>query len=88
MRYNNIVSFNTMKITEYLKNKGVSYYKATQLAGKNPATTTANIKEKLIGKNAITFEEYKMFVDKLADHVNDKLAPESFDYEIVTIKLK
>ena len=77
-----------MQITEYMKNKGVSFYKATQLAGKNPATSTANIKEKLIGLNPITFQEYKLIVDKMGDHVNDKISPESFDFEIMTIKLK
>lgn len=77
-----------MQLSEYLKTKNVSFYKATQLAGKNPATSTANIKEKIIGVNPITFTEYKMLLDKIANHVNDNITPESFDYEVLTVRLK
>lgn len=76
------------QLEKFLEDKRISYYKATQLLGKNAATSSANIAAKIRGELAFKMEEYALLCTKLSEFLHQDIKPEHFDYDSETIRTR
>jgi hypothetical protein len=73
---------------QFLKENNISFYKAAQLLGKNAATCSGPIKNKLIGKAPMRYDELTEFCKRLSDFLHKTVKPDDFDLNIYQVILK
>jgi len=76
-----------MTFIAYLEMNKVSFYKITQLLGKDPMHFTGVYKQKLTGKKPISLDEFSEICQALEKYLKKDVKPNMFDLKIVNVLL-
>lgn len=74
---------NKKLISEFLKEKGISFYKVCQIMGEDPITATTKWQKRLIGEAGMDYKKFVSLCEKLEMYFKDnmdntKVDPEDF----------